>query len=83
MSDTHFEVSKKMVYSFIAALLVCIVSMGLYVYESDKTSDRKAIKTNQEAIQVSTKEIQINRTDIKVDSQRMDGHVGNKTAHGE
>ncbi len=77
MSNTHFEISKKMVYSIVSFLLICVIGLCIYIYEGD----RAAIKTNQEAIQISTKERQKNYTDIKVGEERMNGHVVNKSAH--
>ncbi len=73
MSDTHFEISRKMVYSIGSFLVMCLVGLLVYTYQTDwseqKEKDRvqlKAIQTSQQAIQETTDGMIKNRQNIAV-----------------
>ena len=90
MSDTHYEVNKKFIYGIGCFLVTCLISLTIYIYQSDWDEQKevdaaqiKSINTNQQAIQATTDEMVANRQRIAVEQARVDGHVANPSAHNK
>lgn len=81
MSDSHFEISKTMVYKFVCALTACLIALVVYIFMNTKESLAGAIKTNQESIQVSTQQFLLNDKELAVLCEKVEGHEDNESAH--
>ena len=88
MTDTHFEISKKLVNKAVGFLVMCLIGVCVWIFNDSKAESKAAdialtesMKTNQVAIQLSNDRIQQSITDVKVLDERVDGHEANGQAH--
>jgi hypothetical protein len=81
MSSTHFEIPRALIYKIGSFLLLSLIGVTVYSYQADRESQNKAIKTNQEAIHVSTQQILKNDKGLAVLGKDLEGHKKTPDAH--
>lgn len=81
MSDTHFQISRKIGITIVTALIVVIASMVVWLYERETDTTYQAIQTNQKAIQKTNELAQENHTEIAVIKERVSGHKKDNNVH--
>lgn len=83
MSETHFEIPKRLIVAIFLMMMACIASLGVYIYQQDKGVVLEAIRTNGNGIRASTQVQQ----HLLQEVVRLDGadatHAANQLAHHE
>lgn len=81
MSETDFRISRKVIVTSFAGLLVCIASLIVYIYQQDKSQVLDSIKTQGAGI-LSNTQVQQH---LLQEVTRIDGdnatHAANQKAH--
>lgn len=83
MSETHFEISKKQMFSWVIGLLIVLAGICVWVYQRETDATFRSIQTNQQVIQSNTDKIQKTTTHVAVVEERVKGHKEDKKVHNE